>query len=136
MLRRFNAPGGLATTFATTLAVLARQQAAVTPTDDLIALFTVNGPDVVTAIEADGPTVVDYFGNGTIPIVEVMSIAILEAVVHGLDLSAAIDVTTSSIPAPGRCDTPSACLRAWPNRCRSSKPPPVAPPPLVLPVLR
>ena len=100
MLRRFNAPGGLATTLATTLASMARQQAAVTPTADLIAVFTVNGPNVIARIEASGPTVVDYFGNGNIPIVEAMSIAILEAVVHGLDLSAATGVTAGSIP-PG-----------------------------------
>ncbi len=100
MLRGFNAPGGLATTLAPTLAVMARQQAATTPPDDLIAIFTVNGPLVIARIEASGPTVVDYFGNGTVPIVEAMSVAILEAVVHGLDLCAAIGTTTSSIP-PG-----------------------------------
>ncbi|HEU4840312.1 MAG TPA: hypothetical protein VFT09_02690, partial [Ilumatobacteraceae bacterium] len=67
---------------------------------DLIAIFTVNGPNVIARIEAGGPVVVDYFGNGSIPIVEAMSIAILEAVVHGLDLCAATGVATSSIP-PG-----------------------------------
>ena len=99
MLRGLNAPGGLATTLAPTLAEMARQQAVATPADDLIANFAVNGPDVIAFIAASGPTVVDYFGNGTIPIVEAMSIAILEAVVHGLDLCAATGTTTSSIPA-------------------------------------
>lgn len=42
---------------------------------------------------------IDYFGNGTFPIVEVMSIAVLEAVVHGVDLCAAVDMPTASIPA-------------------------------------
>ena len=66
--------------------------------DDVIAMFTVKGPAVIAAIAASGPIVVEYFGNGTFPIVEAMSIAILEAVVHGLDLCAAIDAATGSIP--------------------------------------
>jgi uncharacterized protein (TIGR03083 family) len=98
MLRSFNAPGGLATTLAATLAALARQQAAATPVDGLVAIFAVNGPHVIGTIAASGPTVVEYFGNGTIPIVEAMSIAILEAVVHGLDLCAAIGAGPDSIP--------------------------------------
>ena len=99
MLRRFNAPGGLATTLAVGLAVLARQQAAAMSSDALVAQFGVTGPQVIATIEASGPIVVEYFGNGTIPIVEAMSIAILEAVVHGVDLCAAIGANADSIPS-------------------------------------
>ena len=99
MLRRFNAPGGLATVLAEGLAVLARRQAAAMSHDDLIATFAVTGPQVIASMQASGPIVVEYFGNGTIPIVEAMSIAILEAVVHGLDLCAATGASTDSIPS-------------------------------------
>jgi uncharacterized protein (TIGR03083 family) len=98
MLGGFNAPGGVATSLAEGVAEMARRQAASMSPDDLVALFTVTAPEVVTAIEAAGPIAVEYFGNGTFPIVEAMSIAVLEAVVHGLDLCAAVDASTASLP--------------------------------------
>ena len=98
MLRGFNAPGGIATTLAEGIAELARRQAAALSPDQLVSLFAVTGPQVIATVEACGPTVIEYFGNGTFPIVEVLSIAILEAVVHGLDLCAAIDATTDTTP--------------------------------------
>ena len=98
MLSGFNAPGGIATTLAEGIAELARRQAAAMSPDQLVAMFAVTGPAVIATVEACGPTVIEYFGNGTFPIVEVLSIAILEAVVHGLDLCAAIDADPDSIP--------------------------------------
>jgi hypothetical protein len=99
MLRGFNAPGGVATTLADGIAEMARRQAASMRPEELVAAFSVTAPEVIAAIEASGPIVIDYFGNGTFPIVEVMSIAVLEAVVHGVDLCAAVDMPTASIPA-------------------------------------
>ena len=99
MLRRFNEPGGVAATSADVVADMARRQAESTSPDELVAMFAVTGREVVATIEAVGPIVVDYFGNGTFPIAEALSIAVLEAVVHGLDLCAAIGTSTSSIPA-------------------------------------
>jgi uncharacterized protein (TIGR03083 family) len=98
MLSRFNAPGGVATTRADEIAEMARQQSASMSRDDLVALFAVKAPALVAAIEETGPIVIDYFGNGTLPIAEAMSIATLEAVVHGLDLCAAVDAPIASIP--------------------------------------
>ena len=98
MLRGLNAPGGVATTLAGGIAEMARRQAASMSPDELVALFTVTAPEVVAAIEAAGPIAVEYFGNGTFPLVEAMSIAVLESVVHGLDLCAAVDARTASIP--------------------------------------
>jgi uncharacterized protein (TIGR03083 family) len=98
MLRGFNAPGGVATTFADGIAEMARRQAASMTPDELVALFAVTAPEVVAALEQTGPIVIEYFGNGTFPIVEAMSIAVLEAVVHGLDLCAAVDASIASIP--------------------------------------
>ena len=66
--------------------------------DELVALFAVTAPEVVAAAEDAGPIVIDYFGNGTFPMSEVLSIAVLEAVVHGLDLSAAVGAPVDSIP--------------------------------------
>ena len=98
MLRHFNAPGGVATTLADEIAEMSRRQSTLTPPDDLIALFAVTAPAVIAAVEETGPIVIDYFGNGTLPIAEAMSIATLEAVVHGLDLCAAVDAPGASIP--------------------------------------
>ena len=99
MLRRFNEPGGVATTSADVVADMARRHAESMSPDELVAMFAVTGPEVVATIEAAGPIVVDYFGNGTFPIGEALSIAVLEAVVHGVDLCAATATSTSSIPA-------------------------------------
>ncbi len=98
MLRGFNAPGGVATTSAAGVAELARRQAASLSADQLIDLFAERGPAVIAKVRAAGPIVVEYFGNGTFPIVEVLSIAVLEAVVHGLDLCAATGISASSMP--------------------------------------
>jgi uncharacterized protein (TIGR03083 family) len=98
MLRGFNAPGGVATTSAHGVAELARRQAASMSTDQLVALFAETAPEVIAKIRGAGPIVVEYFGNGTFPIGEAMSIAVLEAVVHGLDLCAATGIAGSSIP--------------------------------------
>ena len=98
LLTRFNEPGGVATTFATQVAEAARQQAASLPPQDLVALFTITAPEVIAAIEAAGPIVVDYFGTARVPLDVALSIATLEAVVHGLDLCASCDLDPSSIP--------------------------------------
>lgn len=98
MLSGFNAPGGVATTFADGIAEIARRQAASMSPDELVALFAVTAPEVIASLEEAGPIVIEYFGNGTFPIVEAMSIAVLEAVVHGVDLCAATDASAATIP--------------------------------------
>lgn len=98
MLRGFNAPGGVATTSADGIAEMARRQAASMSPGELVAVFAETAPEVVAGVREAGPIVIEYFGNGTFPIVEAMSIAVLEAVVHGLDLCAAVDVSVASIP--------------------------------------
>ena len=98
MLTRFNAPGGVATVFADGIAEAARRDAASMPPDDLVAVFTKKAPEALAAAETAGPIVIDYFGQGPFPLAEAMSIYILEAVVHGLDLAAAVDAPAASIP--------------------------------------
>ena len=74
------------------------RQAASMSADQLVAVFAETAPAVIAKVRAAGPIVVEYFGNGTFPIGEVLSIAVLEAVVHGLDLCAATGISASSIP--------------------------------------
>jgi uncharacterized protein (TIGR03083 family) len=98
MLRRFNEPSGVATTAAAAVAEIARQQAASLTHDDLVARFVTEAPASVEALRGAGPIVIEYFGNGTFPIAEAAAIAIMEAVVHGLDLCDAVEALPGSIP--------------------------------------
>jgi uncharacterized protein (TIGR03083 family) len=99
MLYRFNEPSGVADTAAAAVAEMARQQAASASTSDLVGLFRNAAPAAIDASRAIGPVVVEYFGNGPFPLAEVLSIAVMEAVVHGLDLCAALDIENCSIPS-------------------------------------
>jgi uncharacterized protein (TIGR03083 family) len=114
MLRRFNAPDGVANTLAGGVAEMARQQAAAISHEEQVAKFLVEGPTVVSAIEDAGPIVVEYFGNGTFPIAEVVAIAIMEAVVHGLDLCDAIGADAEGMPA-GPVGFTTALLASLPD---------------------
>ena len=98
MLRRFNEPAGIANTAADGVAELARQQAATSSNDDLVARFLHDAPAAVAAVRDGGPTVIEYFGQGTFPISEAAAIAIMEAVVHGLDLCDAIGAGAYELP--------------------------------------
>jgi uncharacterized protein (TIGR03083 family) len=98
ILRRFNAPGGVATVEADDIAEHARRGAASIPHHELVALFAEAAPVAVAAAASAGPIVIDYFGSGTLPLAEAMSIGTLEAVVHGLDLAAAVGVPVASMP--------------------------------------
>jgi uncharacterized protein (TIGR03083 family) len=92
MLRGFNAPGGNAHTLAPAIADLARSQAGAQPPAALVERFALDAPAALDTVRAAGSVVVEYFGNGTFPITEVLAIGILEAVVHGLDLTRAVGV--------------------------------------------
>jgi uncharacterized protein (TIGR03083 family) len=134
MLRGFNAPGGNAHTLAPAIADLARAQAGAQPPDALVRRFAVDAPAALDEVRAAGPVVVEYFGNGTFPITEVLAIGILEAVVHGLDLVRAVDAAPEP-PGPALAFTvdlladlaePVAFVEAATGRSAAS----------VLPVLR
>jgi uncharacterized protein (TIGR03083 family) len=100
MLRRFNEPGGIATTASGVVADMARGHAASLSTADLVSVFVRTAPDALNAVRRAGPAVVDYFGQGTLPLSEAVSILTMEAVVHGFDLYAAVGTGTPSVPAP------------------------------------
>jgi hypothetical protein len=88
MLSGFDAPAGVAATLADGIAEMARRQAAAMSQGELVAVFEQFAPNVVAGVRATGPIVIESFGNGTFPIAEAMSIAVLGTVVHGLDLCA------------------------------------------------
>ncbi len=98
LLVQFNEPGGVATTAAERVAEGARQQAASLTPADLVAIYAITAPDVIAALESAGPIVVSYFGVATVPIDAAVSVAILEAVAHGLDLCASCDRPAATIP--------------------------------------
>jgi uncharacterized protein (TIGR03083 family) len=134
MLRRFNAPDGVAHELADAVAELARAQAASASPGGLVQRFAVDGPAVLDTVRRAGPIVVDYFGNGPFPIAEACSIGVLEAVVHGLDLARALgrepDLPASSeahaVTVLAAVPDPVAFLEAGSGRSREP----------VLPVLR
>jgi len=105
MLRRFNAPDGIANTGAEAVAEMARQQAASASREELTARFLVEAPPVVERVREAGPVVIDYFGNGAFPIGEAVAIAIMESVVHGLDLADAIEAAGDLPGGPVRFTT-------------------------------
>jgi len=98
MLRIFNNPAGAAATSADLVADIARQQAATTTPAQQVAVFRDAAPGVIQAIRSAGPVVVEYFGHGTFPLVEAGRIALMEGVVHGLDLAAALGTNRGSLP--------------------------------------
>jgi uncharacterized protein (TIGR03083 family) len=98
MLRRFNQPSGAAVTAAGMVADMARQAAAGISAAAQVAVFRDFAPSAVAAVRAAGPIVIEYFGHGQFPLAEAARIAILEAVVHGQDLCAALDVDPTSLP--------------------------------------
>jgi uncharacterized protein (TIGR03083 family) len=99
MLRRFNAPEGVAVTGAQVVADMARTHAESQSHAALAAVFVDGAHRTIAELKMAGPVVVDYFGNGTFPLCEAISIVTIEAVVHGLDLARALDVDEASLPS-------------------------------------
>jgi uncharacterized protein (TIGR03083 family) len=91
LLGDFNRPGGIATSQADDVAARARETASARPPAELIEQFAVTGPQAIATARRLGPVVVDYFGRATLPLEEAVSIGILEATVHLLDLQRALD---------------------------------------------
>jgi hypothetical protein len=90
LLSDFNRPGGIATSQADEVAEASRATAATYSTAQLIEPFAVTGPRAIARARQLGPVVVDYFGRAMLPLNEAVSIGILEATVHLLDLQRAL----------------------------------------------
>jgi len=91
LLRDFNAPDGVANARRAAIAADARADAATYGTAQMIEQFASAGPTAIAAAQQLGPVVVDYFGRALLRLDEAVSIGILEATVHLLDLLRALD---------------------------------------------
>jgi uncharacterized protein (TIGR03083 family) len=100
LLGEFNQPGGIATSQADRVAAAGREDAAVYTPAQMIEQFAVTGPQAITRARELGPVVVDYFGRAMLPLAEAVSIGILEATVHLLDLQRALEVPPA-VPRAG-----------------------------------
>jgi uncharacterized protein (TIGR03083 family) len=100
LLGDFNRPGGIATSQADRVAAAAREDAATYPPAQMIEQFAVTGPQAIATARQLGPAVVDYFGRAMLALEEAVSIGILEATVHLLDLQRALGIPPN-LPAAG-----------------------------------
>jgi uncharacterized protein (TIGR03083 family) len=89
LLRRFNAPGGIAHTFADNLAEQATSDAAKLTPDEVVTRFT-ECAEILRATTMSKETVINYPVVGSATLGVVVEVALMEATVHLLDLADAI----------------------------------------------
>lgn len=101
VLRRFNAPGGLATTMAPAVAAGAVAAAAGASAAELVDRFAVTGPEAIATLRrAPASAVVPWpAAEAPVTLTEALRIVLLEATVHLLDLTAALDRPPAAPPA-------------------------------------
>ena len=113
LLRYFNAPGGIAHSMRERTATNAREEAARQSTAQLVEQFAVTGPQAIAAARRLGSVVVDYFG-ALMPLPEAVSIGVVEATVHLLDLLDALDQPAAEVPAAGLAHTVAVLVQMAP----------------------
>lgn len=89
MLRRFNAPGGIAHTSADGIAERASAKATTMTPADAVTRFT-ESAEILRATPMSSQTVVTYPIVGTTTLAVVAEVALMEATVHMLDLADAV----------------------------------------------
>ena len=99
LLGDFNRSGGVATREAGRVAAAAREDAATYSPAQMIEQFAVTGPQAIATARQLGPVVVDYFGRAMLALEDAVSIGILEATVHLLDLQRALGLPPQVPPA-------------------------------------
>lgn len=104
LLRGFNAPDGVAHRMRDWAAANAREEAAKYGTAEMVEQFAVVGPRAITAALELGDVTVDYFGQAVLRLGEVVSIGVVEATVHLLDLRNALG-QPPEVPAAGLAQT-------------------------------
>ena len=104
LLREFNAPDGVAHRLRGWAAANARADAEKYTVAQLVEQFAGAGPRAIAAARELGPVTLDYYGQAVLRLDEVVSIGILEATVHLLDLRRALDLPTD-VPADGLAHT-------------------------------
>lgn len=110
LLRDFNAPDGVAHSMREAVATGAREGASRYSTAQMVDQFASTGPRALTEARRLGPVAVDYFGMAVMPFGEAISIGILEATVHLLDLLRALD-QPPEVPADGLAHTSEVLLQ-------------------------
>jgi uncharacterized protein (TIGR03083 family) len=104
LLRDFNAPDGVANTHRQVSAEGARRDAETYGTVAMVEQFTTAGPQAIAAARSLGPVVVDYVGRAMLRLEDAVSIGIMEATVHLLDLQRALG-REPDVPAAGLAHT-------------------------------
>jgi uncharacterized protein (TIGR03083 family) len=104
LLRYFNGPDGVAHRQRDQVAAAAREDAARYSTAQLVEQFATAGPRAIATARQRGDVAVDYFGQVVLRLDDAVSIGILEATVHLLDLQRALD-QTPNVPADGLAHT-------------------------------
>lgn len=122
LLRDFNAPDGVASRLRDRVAAGAREDAAAYSTAQMVEQFASAGPRAVATARRLGPVAVDYFGQAILRLDEAVSIGIMEATVHLLDLQRALG-QPPNVPADG-WRIPRRCSPRWHRRSTSSRPRP------------
>jgi len=89
MLRRFNAPGGIAHTSADRIAERATSDAAALTPDEAVTRFT-ECAEILRATPMSKKTVISYPVVGSTTLAVVPEVALIEATVHLLDLDDAV----------------------------------------------
>ncbi|GII23855.1 hypothetical protein Pme01_34520 [Planosporangium mesophilum] len=113
LLREFNRPDGLATSRADKVAAGAREDAAAYSTAQMIETFATVGPTAIATARRLGPVVIDYFGHAMLRLDEAVSIGIVEATVHLLDLQQALGAPPE-VPAAGLAHTAAVLAETAP----------------------
>ncbi|GIJ45193.1 hypothetical protein Val02_20790 [Virgisporangium aliadipatigenens] len=104
LLRALNAPGGIAHSRRDAVASGAHEDAAAYTTAQALGQFTGVGPRAIEEARTRGPVTVDYLGIGLLRLDEAVSVGIMEATVHLLDLRRALDIEPD-VPHAGLAHT-------------------------------
>ena len=112
LLRYINAPDGLAHTMRDKVAADAREDAARYSTAQLVEQFASTGPQAIATARRLGPVVVDYSG-ALLRLDEAVSVGILEATVHLLDLQRALG-QPPDVPVEGLTHTAAVLVQMTP----------------------
>jgi uncharacterized protein (TIGR03083 family) len=113
LLREFNAPGGVAHSGREAIAAGAREDGERYGTAELVEAFAGTGARAIAAARALGPVVVDYSGRGLLRLDEAVSIGVMEATVHLLDLRHALG-QPADLPAGGLAHTAAVLVAMAP----------------------
>ena len=104
LLRDFNNPDGVANRLRDRVAAGAREDAARYSTAQMVEQFASAGPRAIAIARRLGPVAVDYFGQAILRLDEAVSIGIMEATVHLLDLQRALG-RSPDVPVDGLAHT-------------------------------